>query len=316
MSNILITGITGFAGSHLTERLLASGDVAVHGLSRGTPGPLAPVAGRISWHTGDLLDAGFVRRTVAAAVPHDIVHLAGFASPSRSHRDPGAVLRANVTGTLHLLEAVRLTLPDARVLVVGSAHEYGLAREEENPLDEDTPLRPTTPYAVSKIAQDFLALKYALHDGLQVVRVRAFNHIGPRLDADLAVSAFARQIAALERTSAGPRVLRVGSLTPVRDFTDVRDMVAAYELALRHGRVGEVYNVGSGRGYAVGEVVERLVQLARVPIQVEVDPERVRALESPRLVCDPTRFRTLTGWEPRYTLDEALATVLDYWREQ
>jgi GDP-4-dehydro-6-deoxy-D-mannose reductase len=244
--------------------------------------------------------------------PARVFHLAALSSVADSWQDPGRTLSNNAGAQANLLAALIALDPMPRVLVVGSADEYGEPRTSR-PLDEDTPLRPITPYGVSKVAQDLLALQYHLSHGLPVVRVRPFNHIGPGQSSNFAVPSFALQIAAIE-AGRRPARLRVGNLKPRRDFTDVRDVVRAYRLALAEGVPGEVYNIGAGRAVALSEVVERLLGMSRVAIRVEVDQRRVRAVEARASVCDAGRLRRRTGWRPLIPLDQSLADTLDYWR--
>ena len=217
------------------------------------------------------------------------------------------VLRVNVEGTANVLDAARAA--DGRVIVVGSAEEYGRVDERDLPLREDAPLRPSTPYGVSKIAASFLALQAHLAYGFDVVRVRAFSHTGPGQSDRFLVPALAQRIAKAERD--GSDEIRVGSLDPVRDLSDVRDVVRAYRLIALHGHAGAVYNVCSGTGVSVREITERLVAAAHRPLRVTVDQALVRPVEVPRLVGDASRLRADTGWSPDYSLDETLAAVLD-----
>jgi len=311
----LITGITGFAGSHLADHLLALGDIEVHGIVR--PGHstrnVDHILGRIALHPADLGEAAQVRELLAAIRPEHVFHLAAQASSRRSWENPRETLVTNITIQLGLLQAIVGEGLSPRVLIVGSADEYGLVGTEDLPIDENTPLRPLSPYAVSKIAQDYLGYQYHLSRGLDVVRVRAFNHIGPRQRPGFVVPDFASKIALIEAGLQEP-VLRVGNLAARRDFTDVRDVARAYHLALAKGVAGEVYNIGSSRSYAIGEVLDRLLTMSRTPVRVEVDPSRMRPSDVPVRVCDGRRFRATTGWEPEYSLDRSLRDALDYWR--
>ena len=228
----LITGVSGFAGSHLAEHCLARGDVDVAGLvrSRARPGHAAALAGRIRLLEADLRDASVVERAVAEAQPDAVFHLAGQAAVPLAFEDPAGTLLDNALGQLNLIQAVLRRCPQARMLVVGSGAEYGLVRPDENPIHEGVPLRPIDPYAVSKVTQDLMAYQYAYTHRLQAVRVRPFNHTGPRQGDAFVASAFARQVAEIEEGVAEPD-LAVGNLAAVRDFTDVRDMARAYFLA-------------------------------------------------------------------------------------
>jgi GDP-4-dehydro-6-deoxy-D-mannose reductase len=311
----LITGISGFAGSYLAEYLLARGDVTVAGLVRDPrrPGNAAPFAGEVRLLQGDLRDAASVDRAVAAARPDVLFHLGGQAFVPQSFDDPEGTLLDNAVGQLHVIQAVLRHCPETRLLVVGSASVYGLVRPDENPVDEDVPLRPVDPYGVSKATQDLLAFQYGVSHRLQAIRVRPFNHTGPRQSDAFAPSWFARQVAAIE-AGASPPELPVGNLSGVRDFTDVRDVVRAYYLAATQGQPGEVYNIGSGQGRRLSEVLDVLAGLSRAPFTRRVDPARMRPLDVPVLVCDAGRLRRLTGWEPQIVLEQTLADLLDYWR--
>jgi GDP-4-dehydro-6-deoxy-D-mannose reductase len=207
-----------------------------------------------------------------------------------------------------------LGLP-SRVLIVGSADEYGLVDPTDLPVDEDTPLRPLNPYAVSKVAQDFLGYQYYLGRGLDVVRVRPFNHIGARQNAGFVVADFCQQIARIE-ANLQPPVMRVGNLAAQRDFTDVRDTVRAYHLALTRGESGQVYNIGSSRACSIQEILDRLLALSPACVRVEPDRDRMRPSDVPAMVCDSTRIRERTGWRPEISLDESLRAALDDWRER
>lgn len=313
----LVTGASGFAGSHLCEYLLTQPGWEVYALSfPGWPTThLEPIRAQIVLLSGDLMVAEWVERTLAEIRPDVVFHLAAQSSPSASLVDPAGTLVNNIVAQVNLFQAILKARLDPVVLVVGSGDEYGLVRPDEVPVDEDTPLRPANPYAVSKIAQDFLGLQYFLSHRLRAVRVRPFNHIGPRQAPVFVTADWAQQIAEIE-AGLRPPIVRVGNLQARRDFTDVRDMVRAYHLAVTLGEPGEVYNLGSGRAYPVREVLNALLAMSRVPVQVEVDPQRLRPSDIPVIACDSTRFRRRTGWEPRIPLEDSLRDILDYWRGQ
>jgi GDP-4-dehydro-6-deoxy-D-mannose reductase len=252
---------------------------------------------------------------VAAVRPDGIVHLAGQSSVHESWSNPAATLRTNVIGLLNVFEAVRKRRLEPRVLVVGSAEEYGAVDPDAPPLTEDAPLRPLSPYAVSKVAQGFLALQYALARDLPVIRTRTFPHTGPGRGEAFAESSFARQIAEVEAGRRRP-VLAVGNLDAVRDFTDVRDVVRAYRALLDRGAAGEVYNVCSGRGRSIGDILRSLLEIAGTQVELQVDRERLRPSDLPSLVGDPRKVREATGWEPRIPLETTLRDLLDHWRER
>jgi len=311
---VLITGVAGFVGGHVVGFLRDQHpEAAIVGLDN-RPAARARSLG-IEIVQADLEDAASVRSALARVRPDRVIHLAAQSSPQRSWEDPAGTLRTNVLGMLHLLEAVRAGAAAPRILAVGSADEYGLVQPDALPLREDAPLRPVSPYAVSKVAQGYLALQYALSPGLHVVRTRTFHHTGPRRGESFAESSFARQLAEIEAGQRPPR-LEVGNLEVVRDFTDVRDVVRAYWLLLDRGVPGEVYNVCSGRGVRLGDLLERLIALSELRVEVHVDASRLRPADVPALIGDPGRLRAATGWEPTIPLERTLADLLDYWRER
>lgn len=311
----LITGSAGFAGSHLCDYLAEYTDWEIFALCyRGcSTEHLDPLRWRIALLSGDLLDKEWVDRTLREVRPGMVFHLAALSSPAASFGDPAGTLTNNILAQLNLLQAIQQAELLPRTLIVGSGDEYGLVRPDEIPVREDTPLRPTSPYAVSKVAQDYMALQYYLSYGLPIVRVRPFNHIGPRQTPGFVTTDFARQIAQIE---AGllPPVVRVGNLSARRDFTDVRDMVRAYYLAATLGEPGQVYNIGSGEAHSIEEILHLLIAFCRLPVEVETDPQKLRPVDIPIIACDSTRFRQQTGWTPRFSLLRSLEDILAYWR--
>ncbi len=250
---------------------------------------------------------------MARVRPAWVFHLAALSSPAASWEDPAATITNNVGGQANLLNALVGLDPKPRVLVVGSTDEYGRVAGRRHPLNENTPLRPLSPYAVSKVAQDYLGFQYFLSRALPCVRVRPFNHTGPRQSPQFAVSNFAQQIARIELGRQAP-ALKVGNLKAKRDFTDVRDMARAYLLALTKGKPGEVYNLGSGTAVSLAAIVESLLRMTRTRIRLEVDPARTRLAEADVYLCDARRFQRLTGWRPRISLERTLRDTLNYWR--
>jgi GDP-4-dehydro-6-deoxy-D-mannose reductase len=307
---LLVTGISGFVGRHLAAFLAAEQpQVELVGLSS------SRVEGQAWTHLAANLEGpDETLRAVREARPDRVVHLAAQSSPRKSVSEAQATQRTNVLGLLNLLEALRLCAPRARLLVVGSGEEYGASGADAAPLREDAPLRPITPYGVSKMAQSFLAREYHAAHGLHVVRTRTFNHSGAGRGADFAESSFAREIVAIEAGRAEP-VIHHGNLDAVRDFLDVRDVVRAYWALLDEGRPGEVYNVCSGTGVAIRAVLGELIDLAHVQVRTQVDPDRLRVADIPCLVGDPSRLRQATGWRPRHTLRDALRALLDGCRQ-
>ena len=316
MTRAFITGIAGFAGSHLAEQLLAQG-FEVHGatLPAGGTRNIDHLQGQVRLFLGDLGDAGWWRDVLTQVQPDMVFHLAAQAAVPAAWAAPGATLVNNIVGQLNLFEVLIALGLRPRVLVIGSADEYGLVRPDELPIRESNPLRPNNPYAVSKIAQDYLGYQYFLSHGLPVVRLRPFTHIGPRQGPGFVTADFARQIAEAE-AGLRPPVLRVGNLTARRDFSDVRDIVRGYALALERGEPGEVYNLGSEEAHSIQEVLEMLLGMSRIPLQVEPDPARLRPSDVPVVCSDCAKFRAQTGWHTTYTLAESLRDVLEYWRAQ
>jgi GDP-4-dehydro-6-deoxy-D-mannose reductase len=317
---VLVTGAHGFVGGHLLELLRGEHpEVEVFALVRPRGGAPGPRPGRATILEADVDDAAAMTAAVATARPDRIVHLAGQSSVHHSWIDPGATLRTNVQGIVHLMEAVRTERLRPRVLVVGSADEYGIVENASIPVRETTPLRPVSPYAVSKVAQGLLALQYAEPDGPHVLRTRTFPHTGPGRGEAFAESSFARQIAEISAGRRAP-VLSVGNLDAVRDFTDVRDVVRAYWALLERETPGPtagpdaVFNVCSGRGVRLRDLLDRLVALAGVKVEIRQDPGRLRPSDIPVLVGDPSRLRAATGWEPHITLERTLGDLLEDWR--
>jgi GDP-4-dehydro-6-deoxy-D-mannose reductase len=309
----LITGISGFVGSHLAEYLLAHTDWQVAGTVYGPYRNIRELCGRLELYPAELSRLPVVEFVLDQARPDVIFHLAAMAVTGRSWRDPAMTLQINVGMQANILQALVNLGLRCRVIVIGSSEEYGAALASDRPIDEETPFRPLNPYAVSKVAQDMLGLQYHLSHGLDTVRVRPFNHIGPRQGLGFVVPDFASQVARIEAGLQDP-VLRVGNLEAQRDFTDVRDVVRAYYLLACQGRSGDVYNVGSGRAHAIQEILYCLCARSVVPIQVEPDPERLRPSDIPRIVCDYGRLEACTGWRPTIAFEQSLIDVLDDWR--
>jgi GDP-4-dehydro-6-deoxy-D-mannose reductase len=311
---ILVTGVTGFAGGHLAEALLARGDT-VTGVGRAGawPAPLTHLSGRVDLRACDLCDVAALTALLEDVRPDRICHLAGYARTGRSFEEPDAAWDGNLTTTRRLYDAVARWGGRPRILFIGSGLIYGNGAASDRPADESAPLRPGSPYAASKAAADLVSYQVYCAPGLEVVRARPFNHVGPRQDAEFAVAHFARQVVAVERGRQAP-VLETGDLRPSRDLTDVRDTVAAYVLLLEHGRAGEAYNVASGQAYTMQTVLDRLLALAGLTAEVHQRTELVRPTEQASVHADASKLRRETGWRPRFTLDQTLADTLDYWR--
>jgi GDP-4-dehydro-6-deoxy-D-mannose reductase len=309
---VFITGIAGFAGSHLAELALQDGaEVTGTVLPGATTENLAGLGDAIRTLPCNLTEPGAVGRVLAEIRPDRVFHLAGISVVSTSWAQRDDVLRENLAGTFQLFEGLRAT--PAPCLLVSSAELYGAVPEAQQPITESQPVAPLSPYALSKACQELYAGYYGRAERLLIVIVRAFNHVGPRQGPGFVWSDIARQVAAIERGKKSA-VLEVGTVETRRDFTDVRDMVRAYWLALERGGPGEVYNAGSGRAVSIREVIDGFLALARQPIEVRVVPERVRPIDLPLLLGDAGRLRALTGWKPQIPLEQSLADVLQYWR--
>lgn len=319
MNRCLITGITGFAGSHLAELLLGQGDCEVHGLIRwrSRTENIEAIRDQLHLHHCDLRDAASVLEVITRVRPDQVYHLAAQSFVPMSWTAPAETLTTNIIGQTNLFEAIRSAglVDTCRVQIAGSSEEYGMVLPEETPIKETNPLRPLSPYGVSKVAQDLMAYQYHQSYGLKVIRTRGFNHTGPRRGDVFATSNFARQVALVE-AGKQPPVISVGNLDAVRDFTDVRDTVRAYRLALEKGEPGEVYNVATGRGWKIGAVLDILLGLTKSKIEVKPDPARMRPSDVELLLGDAGRLKACTGWEPEYDFERTLTDLLDYWRDR
>jgi GDP-4-dehydro-6-deoxy-D-mannose reductase len=314
---VLITGLTGFVGSHLADYLVALGGIEVYGTYRwrSRMDNVEHLRDRVQLVECDLRDASGVRAMLGTVRPERIFHLAAQSYVPASWRNPSETLTGNVACQLNLFEGVRAAGLSPRIQIAGSSEEYGHVLPHEVPIREENPLRPLSPYAVSKVAQDLLAYQYWMSYRLHTVRTRGFNHTGPRRGEVFVTSNFARQIAEIEKGIREP-IVRVGNLESVRDFTDVRDMVRAYWLALEHGEPGDVYNLCSGRGHTIRSVLEKLIEMAHVKVDVQEEPGRLRPSDVVNLLGDYGKFRRLTGWEPTIPLEVTLKDVLEHWRQR
>jgi GDP-4-dehydro-6-deoxy-D-mannose reductase len=302
-ARVLITGAAGFVGRHLTAHLTACGDEVLCVDRQPMPG--SDIGGV------DITDAAAVSEVFDQLRPEAVYHLAGWADVGGSWKAPVEAFRANAEGTLNVLTAA-VEAGVGRVLAVSSADVYGKVDPSELPLTEDSPLRPASPYAASKVAADYLGLQAWLGRGLPVLRVRAFNHLGPGQTDKFVAPALASRIARAERD--GGDVLPIGDLSARRDFTDVRDVVRAYRLLMEKGQPGEVYNVCSGVDLAVQDLADQLLAQARIPLRFETDPALLRPVEVPVLRGSHDRLTDATGWQPEIPIDQTLTDLLEDWR--
>ena len=313
-----VTGCNGFVGSHLAEFLLAHG-ATVYGLRRSWRSSMDNVAhlgDRVRWLDADLTDAHAVESALRVAAPDVIFHLAAHSYVQSSWAQPAATFAVNLIGTSHLLEAARRREPMPRIIFASSSEAYGRVEPEELPITEDQPLRPLSPYAVSKAAADYACYQAWRSYGLPVVRLRVFNCEGPRRGEVFMPSNFAKQIAAGAASGAEPVLVHVGNLDAVRDLTDVRDVVRAYWLAAERGEPGEVYNIASGVGYSAERVLDMLAEIAGVRVMRRYDPTRYRPSDVPRLVGDASKAKRDLGWEATIPIGTTLRDLYAYWRER
>jgi GDP-4-dehydro-6-deoxy-D-mannose reductase len=314
---ILVTGATGFAGGHLVEALLARGSAHLIAVGRqpSWPNVWNHLAGHVELRRCDVRERGTVETILRDVQPEQIYHLAGYPHVGRSFAEPDAAWEGNLAATRSLYDAVVRWGGRPRILFIGSGLVYGESQTEQEGCSETCLLRPDNPYAASKAAADLLSYQYTRHPGLDIVRVRPFNHIGPRQSPQFAVPNFARQLAAIER-GRQPPVLETGNLQPRRDLSDVRDVVAAYMLLMERGRSGEVYNVGSGQAHSMQSVLNRLTALSGVAVEIRPKASLIRKTDAADMRANAEKLRRETGWAPRFTLEQTLADILAYWRGQ
>lgn len=311
----LITGITGFVGSHLAELLLKEGH-NVYGISRfyGGNDNLEKIEDDLNLYDVDLLDEANLFGLISEIRPDYIFHLAAQSFVPVSWKSPNETLKPNILGSYNLFEAVRKAEIDPVIQIAGSSEEYGLVYPHESPIDELQPLRPMSPYGVSKIAMDFAGFQHHQSYGTKIILTRAFNHEGPRRGEGFVISNFAKQIIEIEKGKR--KILEHGNLTAIRDFTDVRDMVKAYLLAVKKCNYGDVYNISSGVGYEIEDILHRLLNISGVGVQFMQDKSRMRPSDVPTLVGNPKKFYSKTGWIPKIPIEKTLKDTLDYWRKR
>ncbi len=315
MKKALITGIAGFVGSHLTEYLITK-DVDVVGIihPKHAASNIAHLKNRVKLLECNILEKKSLEKIFRGTNFDYVFHLAAFSSPSQSFSKARETLENNILGELNLLETLVSFKSSAKVLIVGSSDEYGEVEPKYLPVGELAPLAPISPYAVSKVAQDMLGLQFYLHNKLNVVRVRPFNHIGPRQSTAFVVPAFVEQIVKVEKLGKGE--IRVGNLEVYRDFTDVREIVRAYLLALERGKIGEVYNIGSGRAYKIRDILNQLIALSKVEIKVVVAEKLKRSRDIVKIYCDFSKFNKQTGWKSEIPIEKTLSDTIDYERKK
>ena len=315
MKRALITGISGFAGSHLAEFLLNEG-IEVYGMIRWRSklDNVTHIKDRLKLLETDIRDGHSVQRAIEESTPDYVFHLASQSFVPMSWRAPADTMETNVIGTIHLLEAIRQIKCDPVIQIAGSSEEYGMVYPDELPIKETNPLRPLSPYGVSKVAEDLLGCQYYRSYGLKIVVTRAFNHTGPRRGEVFVSSSFSKQIAEIEKGLIEP-IIYAGNLSAKRDFSDVRDVVKAYWLAVTKCEYGEVYNICSGKERTVQSVLDLLLGMTNQKVEVKQDPSRMRPSDVDILQGDCTKFKEKTGWKPQIPFQKTIKDLLDYWRE-
>ncbi|TMQ73356.1 MAG: GDP-mannose 4,6-dehydratase [Candidatus Eisenbacteria bacterium] len=317
MRRVLVTGVTGFAGSHLVDYMLERGDCEIYGIQRwrSRTENIEHFMDRITILECDLRDASSTRDTLETVRPQWIFHLAAQSFVPTSWSAPTESLTTNILSQVNIFEAVRRLGLQCRIQLACSSEEYGMVYPDEVPIKETNPLRPLSPYAVSKVAQDMLGYQYWMSWKVDSVRTRGFNHEGPRRGPVFVASDFAKQIADIEK-GRKPPIVYVGNLEAKRDFSDVRDMVRAYWLALEKCEPGDVYNISTGRAWSIREVLDLLLTLTDRKIEIREDPTRLRPSDVPILIGDSSKFVKQTGWKPQIPFEQTLREMLDYWRQR
>jgi GDP-4-dehydro-6-deoxy-D-mannose reductase len=312
----LITGIAGFVGSHLAELLLAKG-FEVYGLCRPRTkmDHIASIINKLHLEDADLLDSHSLYGTISRIKPDYIFHLAAQSFVPTSWVSPSVTLEVNIIGSANLFEAVRQAKIDTVIQIACSSEEYGLVHPDETPIKETNPLRPQSPYGVSKVAMDYLGYQYFCSYGMKIIRTRGFNHTGPRRGETFVTSNFAKQIAMIEKGKQEP-IIKVGNLEAERDWTDVRDMVKGYLLSVEKCDPGDVYNICTGHGVVVQDMLTILLGMSKSKVTVTQDPSRMRPSEVPILVGDNSKFVGKTGWKPEIPFEKTMEDLLNYWRER
>ena len=303
----LITGINGFVGKYLSQYLIDKGYEVY-----GTVIEDDISMDNVKLYKMNLLNKKEVLNTIQDIKPDQVYHLAGQSAVGLSWKNPTLTMDVNVNGTINLLDSIRESNLNSKVLIIGSSDEYGVIKPEDCPINEEHKLNPSSPYAISKVAQEEIAKLYTKVYNMQIVMVRAFNHIGPMQSKNFVVSDFASRIAEIE--AGKENILRVGNLEAYRDFTDVRDIVRGYNMLMENGHIGEIYNIGSGKARKVQEILDTLIDLSTENIKVELDKERLRPSDVPIIQCDNFKIKSHVGWQPELDIKNTLKDTLDYWR--
>lgn len=314
MKRVLITGAGGFVGTHLIHALKAAEDVEIFAAVYQATSDITSLVSEDHIIAGDLTDFAYTQKLVAISRADIVYHLAALSVVHSSASQATAVMNGNTTISYNILEAVRLGAPKARFIAISSGNVYGSVQDTTYPIDESTSIRPLNPYAVSKVTQEMLALQYYLAYGLDIVILRPFNHTGVGQTTDFVIPRLADQFVKIEKGLSSP-VVEVGNLDTVRDFTDVRDMVGAYLMAADKGISGQIYNIGSGTGRTIREILDILQSLSSVKVEIKVNDKLVRTADVPVLIADASKFRGVTGWEPKIPLSKTISDILENYRQ-
>lgn len=318
MKKVLITGVNGFVGSHLAEYIIKNNLGEVFGTVYSKDENLENLKGfldKVNIKKLDITNFQEIKNAVEEIKPDYVFHLAAIASVSDSGKEPAKTLQTNLIGSLNVFESVRQANHECKILSVGSAEEYGLVKDEELPLTEENKFRPLSQYAVSKAAMGLLALQYVLSFGMHIVHMRPFNHTGPRRPPSFVCSDWCRQAVEIE-LGIKENVMEVGAINTVRDFTDVRDIVKGYWLALEKGKAGESYNICSERNIKLKEIAEKIIRLSNKDIEIKADENRMRPNTIPVMQGDCSKFRKATGWKPEIPFEKTLEDLMEYWRDK
>ena len=316
---ILITGFTGFVSKHFLNLLnkVAPG-AAVLGIDKNLPGfdfTEYPNL-NIQFNNIDLLDRSAVNDALLTFNPGYILHLASVSSVALSWQQPSDSFVNNTNIFLNLVEQIRINKIDCRILSIGSSEEYGEVSEKELPLTEQNPLRPLSPYAVARVSQEMLSKIYADGFGLNIIMTRSFNHIGPGQRDNFVISSFAKKLVAFTKAPSGNNTIKTGNLSIIRDFLDVRDVVKAYFLLLKSGRKGEVYNICSGNGIVLKDIILKMSEILKININIELDPKLVRPNDNKQIIGSYNKIHTELGWQPEITLEKSITDIIDYWQQK
>jgi GDP-4-dehydro-6-deoxy-D-mannose reductase len=318
MKSILITGISGFVGGHFTRFIVnKKSDYVIHGLSRSKPAwdffhNLDPILDAITFYQCDLLDSKKTNEIIEWIQPDYILHLASFSSVSQSWGEPMTSFLNNTNAFLNIVEAVRTLDFNTKILSIGSSEEYGIVKESDLPLNEKKHVAPANPYAVARVSEEYLAQIYAKGYHLNICCTRSFNHIGPGQNDQFVVSSIAKQFAELAIYHKKP-VIRIGAGSIIRDFIDIEDVIRAYDAILEKGISGEVYNVCSGRGHSINDIVNSLSELTHIPVVVEQNQNLFRPIDNPVLIGNYEKLQSTTGWKPECPIENSLEKIHAYW---